>query len=83
MEIEFSQQLEAAVKIQANRRGLPPAIYLRELIERDLASSGDAINPNRPFKTGRGMLKKYGQAPTEEEIDANRAEMFGTFGEDF
>jgi hypothetical protein len=26
---------------------------------------------------------KYGPAPTAEEIDANRAEMFRHFGEDF
>ena len=29
-----------------------------------------------PFKTGRGLLAKYGPAPSTEEIDANRADMF-------
>jgi hypothetical protein len=33
-------------------------------------------------KTGRGVFAKYGQAPSGEEIDANRADMFGNFGED-
>jgi hypothetical protein len=32
-----------------------------------------------PFKTGHGMFAKYGQAPSAEEIDANRADM-GTGG---
>jgi hypothetical protein len=36
-----------------------------------------------PFKTGRGMFAKYGQAPSAEEIDANRADMFRNFGEDY
>ena len=36
-----------------------------------------------PFKTGRGMFAKYGQAPSAEEIDANRADMFQNFGEHF
>ena len=29
------------------------------------------------------MFAKYGHAPSTEEIDANRAEMFHRFGEDF
>lgn len=35
-----------------------------------------------PFQDrARGMFAKYGQAPSAEEIDANRAEMFRNFGE--
>jgi hypothetical protein len=29
------------------------------------------------------LFAKYGQAPSAEEIDANRADMFRNFGEDF
>jgi hypothetical protein len=29
------------------------------------------------------MFAKYGQAPSAEEIDANRADMFRNFGEDY
>ena len=35
----------------------------------------------QPFKTGRGMLAKYGTVPTAEETDANSADMFSGFGE--
>jgi hypothetical protein len=35
------------------------------------------------LKTGRGILAKYGQAPSAEDIDANRAEMFQDFATDF
>jgi hypothetical protein len=39
--------------------------------------------PGPPFKTGRGMLAKYGPAPSAEEIDENRRDMFRGFGENF
>jgi hypothetical protein len=29
------------------------------------------------------MFAKYGEAPSAEEIDANRADMFQNFGEEF
>lgn len=37
--------------------------------------------PVKPFKTGYGMLAKYGPAPSAEEIDENRKDMFHGFGE--
>lgn len=37
----------------------------------------------RPLKTGRGLLAKYGPAPSAEEIDENRHDMFGGFAQDF
>jgi hypothetical protein len=33
------------------------------------------------FETGYGMWAKYGPAPSAEEIDQNRREMFHIFGE--
>jgi len=38
-------------------------------------------HPGPPFKTGRGLLAKYGPAPSVEDIDANRSDMFHGFGE--
>lgn len=35
--------------------------------------------PQRPLKTGRGLLAKYGAVPSAEEIDENRHDMFGGF----
>jgi hypothetical protein len=57
--------------------------YARELLKRDLAPSLETQSCGVPFKTGCGMFAKYGQAPSTEEIDANRADMFRNFGEDF
>ena len=83
MTIELPEELEAALKAQANAHGVSPAGYVREVLERDLASSLEAQSSGAPFKTGRGMFAKYGQAPSAEEIDANRADMFRNFGENF
>ena len=82
MIIELPEDLGAALKAQANAHGVSADGYARELLERDLAASLEAQSPGVPFKTGRGIFAKYGQAPSAEEIDANRADMFRNFGED-
>jgi hypothetical protein len=79
--IELSDKLEAALKAQASARGVSPAGYVRTILERDLASSLEN-QAGPPFKTGWGVLAKYGPAPSAEEIDENRAEMFRHFAED-
>jgi plasmid stability protein len=82
MMIELPEKLEAALKVQANAHGVSPAGYVCEVLERDLASALGQSS-GTPFKTGRGMFAKYGEAPSAEEIDANRADMFQSFGEHF
>jgi plasmid stability protein len=81
MMIEVPQNLEAALKVQANAHGLSAAGYVWDVLERDLSSSLEAQPSGVPFKTGRGMFAKYGEAPSAEDIDANRADMFRNFGE--
>jgi len=81
--IELPESLAAALKSQANAHGASADVYARELLKRDLASSLEPQSPGVPFKTGRGIFAKYGQAPSAEEIDANRADMFRNFGEDY
>ena len=79
--IQLPDKLEAALKEQANAQGLSPASYVRDILERELASSPEN-QPGPPFKTSRGLFAKYGPAPSAEEIAANRAEMFRNFAED-
>lgn len=81
MVIDLPEKLEIALKLQASAHGVSAAGYVREVLERDLASSLGPQTAAAPLKTGRGMLAKYGQAPSAEEIDANRAEMFRYFGQ--
>lgn len=79
MMIELPEKLEAALKVQANAHGVSPEGYVSEVLERDLVSSLEGQPSDTPFKTGRGMFAKYGQAPSAEEIDTSRADM-GTGG---
>jgi plasmid stability protein len=83
MTIEVPEKLEAALKAQANAHGVSADGYVREVLERDLAASLEAQSSGAPFKTGYGMFAHYGPAPSAEEIDANRADMFRNFGEEF
>ena len=83
MNLELPEKLEAALKVQANAHGVSPAGYVCEVLERDLAPTLQEKSSGVPFKTGRGSFAKYGQAPSAEEIDANRADMFRNFGENF
>ncbi|MBV9612458.1 MAG: hypothetical protein JO091_08290 [Acidobacteriaceae bacterium] len=78
--IELPDNLEAALKAHADAQGVSEAGYVRTLLERDLSG---AATVSTPLETGYGSLAQYGRAPTAEEIDANRAEMFRHFGENF
>jgi plasmid stability protein len=80
MMVELPEKLEAALKVQANAHSVSPEGYVCEVLERDLASALEGQSSGAPFKTGRGMFAKYGQAPSAEEIDADRADMFQSFG---
>jgi hypothetical protein len=83
MTIELPKELEAALESEASAHGISAAEYVREVLERNLAVRRAAENSATPFNTGRGTFAKYEPAPSAEEIDANRAEMFRKFGEDF
>ncbi|MGP8245765.1 MAG: hypothetical protein ACLQVN_14760 [Bryobacteraceae bacterium] len=77
--INLSRELAAVLKMHAQAEGVDEAGYARRVLERVLGTSLE--QPGPPFKTGRGLLAKYGPAPSAEEIDANRADMFRGFGE--
>jgi hypothetical protein len=53
------------------------------MIEQTLAVSTKQEDPGRPLETGYGMWAKYGPAPSAEDIDENRREMFQNFAKDF
>jgi hypothetical protein len=84
MVIEIPQELETALKVQANAHGVSPAGFVHEVLARELAPILDSHSSALPFKSGLGMWAKYGMSPlSAEEIDANRAEMLRNFGEGF
>jgi hypothetical protein len=51
---------------------------VREALDKILAESSEN-SPKQPTRSLRGLLSKYGPAPSAEEIDQNRAEMFVNF----
>jgi plasmid stability protein len=81
MIVELPTELEPALKAQASARGVSVAGFVREVVEQALAPLPNGSS-NAPFKTGRGILTSYDDAPSSEEIDANRQDMFHNFGQD-
>ena len=76
--IELPDSQADALKAKAALQGLTLKAWLGKLAEE--AQPGA---PGKPLKTGRGMLAKYGSAPSAEEIDENRKDMFRSFAHDF
>ena len=76
--IEIPDDQAAALKAQAAAQGLTLKAWLGKLAE-----ESPAALPRKPLETGHGMLAKYGPAPSAEEIDENRKDMFRGFAQDF
>jgi len=83
LNIELPDDLGAAVKAQAQAQGISPDRYVSRVLENTLGAKLDPQKSGPPFETGYGMLAKYGPAPSAEEIDENRREMFRYFAKDF
>ena len=75
--IEIPDDQAAALKARAAAEGLTLKAWLGKL-----AGEAPAL-ARKPLKTGRGMLAKYGSAPSANEIDENRRDMLRRFAEDF
>jgi hypothetical protein len=75
--IEISDDKAASLKAKAAAQGLTLKACIEKLAE-------DVPSGERPaqLETGRGLWAKYGPAPSAEEIDENRREMFSNFAKD-
>ena len=82
LNIELPDALGAVVKAQAQAEGLSPDRFVSRVLENTLAADL-APQSAKPFETGYGMLAKYGPAPSAEEIDENRRDMFRNFAQEF
>ena len=78
--IELPDEIGAALKAKAQAQGISPDRFVRRVLEDTLAPENEPAT--KPLKTGYGMWAKYGPAPSAEEIDENRREMFRNFAED-
>jgi hypothetical protein len=83
LNIELPDDLGAVVKAQAQAQGISPDRYVSRVLENTLGPTLEQPKAGPPFETGYGMWAKYGPAPSAEEIDENRREMFHNFAKDF
>jgi hypothetical protein len=70
---------EALLVALARSKGLSADDLVREAIDKILAEVPDGSPQKEPTRSLRGLLAKYGPAPSAKEIDENRAEMFANF----
>jgi hypothetical protein len=80
--IEIPDDVASALKARADAEGLSTALYASRVIEKTVAPADVKEFPPSPLETGYGMWAKYGPAPSAEEIDENRREMFRNFARD-
>ena len=77
--LPLAPQDEAKLVAAARARGLSPDALVPEALERIFAEAAQETHDKEPNRSLRGLLAKYGPAPSAEEIDQNRAEMFANF----
>lgn len=82
LNLDLPDELVDAIKRQAQARGLSTDRYVYEVLLSLLGKASPGPPPGTPLISGYGSFAKYGKAPTEEEIDENRAEMFRNFPRD-
>ena len=74
--LPLAPQEEARLIAAAQAKGVSTDALVRELLDQILTEAPASKKPSRSL---RGLLAKYGPAPSAEEIDQNRAEMFANF----
>ncbi len=77
--LPLEPQKEAALIALAQEKGISADDLVREAIDRILAEVVETGLQKEPTRSLRGLFAKYGPAPSAEEIDQNRAEMFANF----
>jgi hypothetical protein len=77
--LALQPQEEARLRAVAQSKGLSPDAFVREALEKILAEAPETTPGKEPTRSLRGILAKYGPAPSAAEIDENRAEMFANF----
>ncbi len=76
LSIDIPPDLEAQLEAKARAEGVSPETYLRRMLEHELGTQRPAP---RPLRSSYGPMARYGPAPSAEEIDTNRADMFRNF----
>ena len=77
LQIELPDNQAASLEVIAAAHGLTFSAWLGKRAEETTEQAA-----RKPLKSGRGMFAKYGPAPSAEEIDVNRQELFRNFAQD-
>lgn len=77
--LPLEPQDEAKLMAVALGRGISADQLVREAVHRILAEDTEPSAHKESTRSLRGLLAKYGPAPSAEEIEENRAEMFANF----
>ncbi len=77
--VPLEPQDEAKLMAVAQGRGVSADQLVREAIHKILSDAPEASTSREPTRSLRGLLAKYGPAPSAEEIHENRIEMFANF----
>jgi hypothetical protein len=77
--LPLEPQEEAKLVAAARAKGVSLDALVRGALGRIFAEAAAQAPGKEPTRSLRGLLAKYGPAPSAEEIDQNRAEMFANF----
>ena len=77
--LPLEPQKEAKLIAVAESKGMTADELVSQAIDKIIAEAPEAAARKEPTHSLRGLLAKYGPAPSAEEIDQNRAEMFANF----
>ena len=77
--LPLQPQEEAKLAAAARAKGLSTEALIRQAVDEIIAGEPQASPKKEPTLSARGLLAKYGPAPSAEEIDRNRAEMLADF----
>jgi hypothetical protein len=69
--IEIPEKQVYALRAKALMAGLSLEAWFQKMVDQEVEPEPQL----GPYKTGHGMLAKYGPAPSAEEIDENRRDM--------
>lgn len=83
IELPLSPAERIALRDLAAAKGMSTPEFVHEAIVKILAEAPTVVEvKKKPTKSARGIMAKYGTAPSAEEIDQNRAEMLANFPRD-
>jgi len=77
--LSLEPRKEAKLIAVAESKGMTADELVNQVIDKILSDAPEVTTLKEPTISLRGLLAKYGTAPSAEEIDQNRADMFRNF----